>query len=466
MDRSSNKYVIFAIIAGLGLLLVLCGGLAVALLIVNLGEKRLAGPGVIEAVDRIAFVSLDNNLYLVDRRGENVEHLAAGEEGAVLSFPTWSPDGRQVAYLAQRVTDDEVESALYTVSTGGDDSVELYASADNPAFYLYWSPDSRYVSFLTQEDAGLALRLAPADGRQNARILDRGSPFYWSWSPDGSELIMHIGGARRFSEDARLAILSNQPDSTPAMLDDAPANFQSPTWSPDGNWLLYASEDENGEQALHVHERASGVVEKLADVPGFVGFNWSPDGKWIAYQQIEDPRVAPLGHVFVMPAPQNSDPVKGESGSDQSEGVPPNKENEARQVSRDLALGFFWSPDGQHLAVLVPSLEEEGPSTRMGSLAAPLMQEQQLLLRWWVADMPDGELRPLVAFRPTRAFLLIIPYFDQYAQSIRFWSPDSRYLVYSHREAPGEAGVWVADVEGQEPPRRLADGTLAVWSWQ
>ncbi len=80
--------------------------------------------------------------------------------------------------------------------------------------------------------------------------------------------------------------------------------------------------------------------------------------------------------------------------------------------------------------------------------------------------MPDGEPRPLAAFRPTRSFLFIVPYFDQYAQSIRFWSPDGRYLVYSDQETSRQAGIWVADAVGEEPPRRLADGTLAIWSWQ
>jgi hypothetical protein len=137
-----------------------------------------------------------------------------------------------------------------------------------------------------------------------------------------------------------------------------------------------------------------------------------------------------------------------------------------RQVTRNAAIAFFWSPDSQRLALLTPSLEEQGPSTRYGGLAAPLIQEPRLQFRWWLADMADGELRPLAAFQPTRSFLLIIPYFDQYAQSIRFWSPEGRYLVYSDQETREQAGIWVVDSIGEEPPRRLADGTLAVWSWQ
>jgi Tol biopolymer transport system component len=260
---------------------------------------------------------------------------------------------------------------------------------------------------------------------------------------------MHIGGTRRFSQEARLSILSHQPESTPALLEESPANFQSPAWSPDGERLLYAAEDEDGNQALYLRERESGAATKLINVSGFVGVDWSPDGRWIAYHQIENAEMSPLGHVFILAVPKGSQ-----------------AEVKARQVSTELAVSFFWSPDSQHLAILSPSVDENDSARRGAGLAAPIQQAQELFLRWWVMDMPDGELRPLVAFRPTRAFLPIIAFFDQYAHSMRFWSPDSRYLVYSHQESGDQSGVWIADIRGEEAPRRLADGNLAVWSWR
>jgi Tol biopolymer transport system component len=446
MDRQlTGKYVVLAVAAIAGLVTVMCVGLVAAVLVARTGDEASpATERLVDVVDRIAFVGNDGNLYMIDRNGENIEYLAVGEVGTALDHPTWSPDGQRVAFVARREAENGVESILYTVSTTGDKPATLYASVENPAFYMYWSPDSRYISFLTQEDTDLALRLAPANGSEAARVLERGAPFYWSWSPDSQEMLLHVGGARRLNQEARLALLVGQPESTVDVLDDAPADFQAPAWSPDGNRLLYAAENELGRRALYVRQRDSGVVQKLIDVSGVVRFDWSPDGQWIAYQQISDPRIAPLGHVFLM---------RGD-GSDW------------RRLSRDWAVALFWSPDSQHLAILSPSLDEDDPSARTAGLASPLPQADGLLLRWWLVDMPDGEIRPLVRFRPSRSLLTIIPYFDQYGQSIRFWSPDSRYLLYSVRESLQESGIWVADVNGEEPPRRLTDGSAAVWSWK
>jgi len=459
MDRwSSRKQLTVAVAATVGLALIVCIGLITTLLIGGARTKQKPAEGTADVVDRIAFVGGDGNLYLMDRDGGNVTYVAVGGEGTSLNYPTWSPDGRRVAFIAQRQSGTSVESILYTVSTVGGEPATLYSSSDHPAFYLYWSPDSQNIGFLTQEDSSLALRLAPADGSQAARVLERGAPFYWSWSPDGRELFIHTGGARSLSQEARLAVLAGEPEAAPDVLDHAPANFQAPAWSPDGNRLLYAGEGEGGQQALYVRLQETGAVEKVVDVEGLVRFNWSPDGQWIAYQQIDDPSIVPLGQVFVMPAPA-AQTGAGEQGRPAG--------NQPRRVSREPALAFFWSPDGRHLAILVPALDgDQQPSARRVGLAAPVAQGVELVFRWWLVDMPDGELRPLVTFHPSVSFLFIVPYFDQYAQSIRFWSPDSHYLLYSHEDADQQAGIWIADAEGQEAPRRLADGVLAVWSWQ
>src|SRR6266571_2316616 len=59
---------------------------------------------------------------------------------------------------------------------------------------------------------------------------------------------------------------------------------REPTWSPDGKWIAYFS-DESGEYALHLRDqKGMGEVNKIALPPTFYGSpTWSPDSKKIAF---------------------------------------------------------------------------------------------------------------------------------------------------------------------------------------
>ena len=64
---------------------------------------------------------------------------------------------------------------------------------------------------------------------------------------------------------------------------------RDPSWSPDGKWIAYFS-DESGEYALHLRDQTGmGEVKKITlgdGTPGFyAGAVWSPDSKKIAYNR-------------------------------------------------------------------------------------------------------------------------------------------------------------------------------------
>ena len=127
---------------------------------------------------------------------------------------------------------------------------------------------------------------------------------------------------------------------------------RDPSWSPDGKWIAYFS-DESGEYQLHLRDqKGMGEVKKinLGDPPSFF-YNptWSPDSKKIAYS---DKR---LNHWYV--DIEKGQPVKVDT------------------LSRGFSLATSWSPDSRWLtyakplkswynAVFVYSLED-GKSTQI-----------------------------------------------------------------------------------------------------
>jgi len=64
--------------------------------------------------------------------------------------------------------------------------------------------------------------------------------------------------------------------------------------------------------------------------------------------------------------------------------------------------------------------------------------------------------------------LFVVPYFDQYAQSLTFWSPDSRYLLLAGTPLGCERGIYFIDTTLASGDRvtHAGPGEFAVWSWQ
>ena len=357
-----------------------------------------------------------------------------------------------IAYVAQ-------DGNIYTMAADGGDrqaitqntpadgrSARVYSgNASAAPFYLYWSPDGQRIAFLTPSQRGqMALWLADSHDDDSAQTIATGAPAYFSWSPDSQSLLMHIGGAQSVSSDARVAIFQPQPANT-IKLPDAPGGFQAPAWAPDGQRFLLARELENGNDELVLGQGDDRRV--LASSRTGIVFNWSPQGNQVAFAR-----------------PGSSISLVYESV------VVLDLDSQAQRVmARGSIVAFFWSPDGTRLAVL--SIDEssrrpQGRAIPSRWQAMPWPQSSEVRLTLSVIDVADGTSLDFPSFRPTDSFLLLIPYFDQYAQSLSLWSPDSRYLVFADLDERARPSVRVVDsTQPWQPAQRLAEGTFAIWSW-
>jgi hypothetical protein len=88
-------------------------------------------------------------------------------------------------------------------------------------------------------------------------------------------------------------------------------------------------------------------------------------------------------------------------------------------------------------------------------------------MTWHVIDVVTDEHRVLTTFEPNESFLYLVQYFDQFAQSIAIWSPDSRSLVYTGTPFGGSQGVYVIDTQAADPRAvYVGSGDFAIWSWR
>ena len=107
--------------------------------------------------------------------------------------------------------------------------------------------------------------------------------------------------------------------------------------------------------------------------------------------------------------------------------------------------GFWWSPDGEHLAVMVP----------VGSTGD---------VRWLLWNRDESFVSD--SFTPTPLFARsYAPFFDQFHQTVTPWSPDGSWLVYTGFDDTGEPAAFVLEAAvGAEPQRIASDAAVAFWS--
>lgn len=393
----------------------------------------------------IAYLGADGNMYVSDQAGGKQKQLTDNAtdplnppaEFSTYQLPTWSMSGNQLAFMGLSGTSDEATGRIFVANVENDSVNEIFLSKTEFPFYLLWSPDDSSVSFLTTAASGQALILqrAPAAGGGESTIIDTGSPYYWSWAPNGSILITHSGGAENSTAPEHVAFIRFQDaEIIETGLELTPAAFQAPAWSPDGSQIvLTRSEDDKNEIILT--DETGQYIKTLGEFTLNTGFGWSGDSKKVAFiDGLQSMNAGVIGVLNVVDTETDENLAIGEN-----------------------VIAFFWSPDGKRIAYFVPFLpSQEGSGQSSG----------QFLLQLNMLDVETGESKELFTYQPTQQFASILPYFDQYHQSNTIWSPDNNNLVLSFLDSEGNPGIAIVAASGQLEPRLLAEGYLAFWSWK
>jgi dipeptidyl aminopeptidase/acylaminoacyl peptidase len=323
-----------------------------------------------------------------------------------LSRPRISPDGRHIAYVATEIEkrSHAYRSAIWVAPTAGGEARRVTgepANATDPS----WSPDGKYLAFLSERE-GEASRapeskqkalgkgkaqiwLLPSDGGEARQLtfLPHGASAP-VWSPDGQALVFTalVGPLDEETEDGKPLpkvrvidrlwyrldgvgfihdrrshlFLISVGGGEPVQLTDGDWDESDPAWSPDGAQLAFVSsraEDRWRMPAPDVYTLAiqagrAGAQRQLTD--GSLGCGspaWSPGGESIAFLGALKLRSGGQLDVYTIPAQAEqaaaTNLTEGFEGSFQDW---TNTDADARD--EHIAPAPVWSSNGQILYAL------------------------------------------------------------------------------------------------------------------
>ncbi|MFO7852160.1 MAG: S41 family peptidase [Bacteroidota bacterium] len=191
----------------------------------NIREASLSPNG-----ERVVFSARGDIWSLPAKNG--ITHNLTATSGVNERDAEWSPDGKYIAYISDATGEFEI---YLMPQDGSDKPIQITDGNETYIFSLKWSPDSKKILYHNKKR-----ELCYVDIESKKRTVietsDRSTRFSYNWSPDSKWLTY-----TRPQRDMTIIRLYNLEDKKSYEVTEGWYNSSNPSFSNDGKYLLFTS---------------------------------------------------------------------------------------------------------------------------------------------------------------------------------------------------------------------------------
>ena len=209
--------------------------------------------------------------------------LSSGPGGKVA--PRYSPDGNYLAWAVDFDGSESFHLILFDrISGESRDLTPDIAYAIQPFFA--WSPDSKQIAYLADKDGNFDLYVCDIDGAHDRLLFRPGGPAsFVRWSPAGAHIV--VTAEKEWQTDGTFIVpldggLVHRIGGT-----GNPIDAYLPAWSPDGTKVVFSSHSPGWNQ-IGIYRLDSECIEWLTtDKSDHLNPAWSYDGKQLCWVRVQ-----------------------------------------------------------------------------------------------------------------------------------------------------------------------------------